>query len=289
MASRSMARTLKRRLLGMPWMPFMEPLAWRDRVARADIAKWKPRPAEPGFPVVRGPVYFAVLRRLHELLRPSLYLEIGTAYGHSLALCDSDFVAIDPEFRLHLSGLQIPGRGFFFSQTSDDFFASGFLGRNDLVPDLGFLDGMHLFEYLLRDFINYEAAAAPGSVAVLHDCLPATAAMEARAWDRKATPQWTGDVWKLVPILRALRPDLRLSLLDASPTGLAVIEGLDPENRTLAAEYDRLVAEYTPLRFADFGAERLLDGAQILPSLAEVARVAERAAAAADKPLAVQA
>ncbi len=31
---------------------------------------------------------------------------------------------------------------------------------------------------------------------------------------------WTGDVWKLIPILQRYRPDLQLTLFDAPPSGL---------------------------------------------------------------------
>ncbi len=53
-----------------------------------------------------------------------------------------------------------------------------FFARHDLGGLLGkpismaFLDGMHHFEYLLRDFINTEKHCSSNSVILLHDCLP---------------------------------------------------------------------------------------------------------------------
>ena len=40
---------------------------------------------------------------------------------------------------------------------------------------------------------------------------------------------WTGDCWRIVPFLRRHRPDLLLLLLDAKPTGLLLVAGLDPD------------------------------------------------------------
>ena len=66
--------------------------------------------------------------------------------------------------------------------TSDAFFAGPrpreLFGGHPV--DLAFIDGMHLFEFALRDFSNVEALAGPGTVIVLHDCLPPDAGTAAR-------------------------------------------------------------------------------------------------------------
>jgi len=36
---------------------------------------------------------------------------------------------------------------------------------------------------------------------------------------------WSGDVWKAVVLLRRHRPDLTVTTMDVSPTGMAVITG----------------------------------------------------------------
>ena len=68
--------------------------------------------------------------------------------------------------------------------TSDAFFkdvdAISSLGGS---PDIAFLDGMHLFEFLLRDFYNTESICDPSSVMILHDCLPLNEAMAHRDSD----------------------------------------------------------------------------------------------------------
>lgn len=229
-----------------------------------------------GYPVVDGPHYLDVFQALHKVLKPDWYLEIGTAYGKSLDRCPGDFVAIDPAFRLERFEMGSRRRGLFFQQTSDDFFASGFLADNGIVPGLGFLDGMHLFEYLLRDVMNFEKCAAPDSYAVLHDCLPFNPKMQARE-EPGDTYFWTGDVWKTHVILRELRPDLTIRVLDAYPTGMVLITGFDPDNRVLDDAYEAQVARLMDLDITDYGAAAYFDPIEIESAHAVVQGLADSA------------
>jgi hypothetical protein len=229
----------------------LEPQGMRA-AAGADAATGR---APGGYPVIDGPHYYDVLGELHAILRPRWYLEIGTARGYSLKRCPGDFVAIDPAFDLRVIPQTGWTTGHLRRQTSDDFFASGFLEAQGIVPEFGFLDGLHQFEALLRDFMQFERRAAPGAVAILHDCLPFDHKMEERTWDTRKTQNWTGDVWKAVVALLDHRPDLRIGVLDAWPTGLVVIEGLDPASRALDAAYDAFVARMLPVRLRDYGVD----------------------------------
>lgn len=210
---------------------------------------------DPGFPLIDGPHYYDVLAALHEILSPEWYFEIGTNRGGSLNVCPGKFVAIDPEFIFRNFAMGPRVEGHFFQLTSDDFFAQDFLGRTGIRPELGFLDGMHLFEFLLRDFIAFERRAAPGAMAILHDCLPFDRAMTEREWDGRKTRLWTGDVWKTLQILMRHRPDLQFDMLDAWPTGLVLVRGLDPENSVLPEVYDAVVAEFMATDIGRFGPE----------------------------------
>jgi hypothetical protein len=135
---------------------------------------------------------------------------------------------------------------------SDDFFGSydprAILGR---PIDFAFLDGMHLLECLLRDFIHTEGACHHRSVVVLHDCVPLDLHMAGRAWGdatRRALSVhpdwWTGDVWKMLPVVRQYRPDLTVEVFNAPPTGLVVIRGLDPSSRVLADHQKQIVEQF---------------------------------------------
>ena len=204
-----------------------------------------------------GEVYTHTLASLHLALKPANYFEIGTLHGQTLRLATCPAVAVDPTFQLaaDLAGGRPNWR--LFEQTSDAFFA-----ENDLRALLGgpvglaFLDGMHQFDFLLRDFINTEKACDGASVVLMHDGLPRDAAMTGAADGTGASRfpgYWTGDVWKLIPILRKWRPDLEVT-------------GLDPASRVLSENYEAIIAEWAAVSVADHGLPRLFDEARVQPA-----------------------
>jgi hypothetical protein len=115
---------------------------------------------------------------------------------------------------------------------------------------MAFLDGMHRFEFLLRDLIGAEAACHPRSLILLHDCVPLNPDMALR---KHRPVNWTGDVWKLLPILKKYRPDLRLHVLDCPPTGLVAITRVDPASRILADSYYDIVDQHAGSNLDDNG------------------------------------
>ena len=118
---------------------------------------------------------------------------------------------------------------------------------------MAFIDGMHWFEYALRDFANIERACSPGSVVFIHDCYPIDAESAAR---ERSTKLWSGDVWKTILALRELRPDLHVATLDAKPTGLAVITGLDPSSTVLFDRLDEAIDRYMHMSFETIAADK---------------------------------
>jgi hypothetical protein len=198
-----------------------------------------------------GVLYTEFLNALHTYLTPRSYLEVGTAKGMSLSFAGCDTIAVDPQFQLEVTPTGNRTRTLLFQMTSDDFFATenapALLGR---PVDMAFLDGMHRFEYLLRDFIGAEAACHPRSLILLHDCVPSNTRMASRqpvlgdSSEGDTAGWWTGDVWKLLPILREYRPDLRLHVLDCPPTGLVAITRLDPASSVLADCYYEIVDQH---------------------------------------------
>jgi len=189
-----------------------------------------------------GDDYLAHLARFHETLAPRVYLEIGVDAGRTLTL------ARPPTLALGVDPTAKEGRPFaaptrLFPVESDVFFASGqaaeaLAGR---TVDLAFVDGLHLFEQALRDFIHVERHASSGAVVLFHDCLPLTPATASR---NRTTGFWSGDVWKIIPILRRLRPDLTVFLIPAYPTGLLAVTGLDPASRAREVGYAEAVEEW---------------------------------------------
>lgn len=106
-----------------------------------------------------GEDYRALLGRIHGALRPRTYVEIGIKDGASLRLAApaTRAIGIDPQPRV---GCRLPGNVSVVAKTSDAYFA-----EHDVEAELGgkidlaFIDGMHLFEFVLRDFINLDAIA----------------------------------------------------------------------------------------------------------------------------------
>jgi predicted O-methyltransferase YrrM len=217
-----------------------------------------------------GVPYLEYLQALHVKRRVRRYLEIGTQHGASLRLARGNAVAIDPELHLRIrlwslrrrmrlrSRMHLRRRGQLhprirlYRSTSDAYFSAHdprtILGG---PIELAFIDGMHLSEYVLRDFINVERHCSPDSLIVLHDAVPQNFEMTERQrrtgarHDKSLAQAWTGDVWRILPLLQRERPDLHIEVLDCPPTGLVLVTNLDPGNRTLQGRLGELTRELT--------------------------------------------
>jgi hypothetical protein len=202
-----------------------------------------------------GTRYLNFMGWLHSELLFDWYMEIGCRKGDSFAPVRSKTIAVDPFFRAEIDIIGKKPALHVFQATSDAFFKGGFLQRNGIRLSVSFLDGMHLFEYLLRDFMNTEAASDPKGVIMMHDLVPHDLAMTTR--DLSAIRgNWTGDVWKLLPILQRWRPDLTLTMLNLRPTGVLCASNLSPGNRVLQDNYDAIVAEFMAQDIETYGVER---------------------------------
>lgn len=221
------------------------------------LADDAPDPDAAPVPRASGMPYIRFLGRMHAHLKPDWYLEIGTETGKSLKHAPGKAIAVDPNFRLKHDVVAAREALLLYQGTSDAFFASGLAGRVAGRIDLAFLDGMHLIEFLVRDFIGTERICGPDSIIAIHDVVPVRYVGAERDWDRSRTVDWTGDVWKIVPILRRYRPDLTVTVADCAPSGLALVSGLDPESRVLEQNYELIVEEFRDLSISDYGAERL--------------------------------
>lgn len=197
-----------------------------------------------------GDGYYGWLKRFHQWLRPVSYVEIGLGLGRSLALAGADTkaIGIDPYQgfweRLNYVCPHCPAT--LFPLTSDNFFEQHDLrevmGRETF--DLGFIDGLHLFEQALKDFINLERYARKDSVILIHDCLPIAPIVAER---ERSTGFWTGDVWRIIPCLKTFRPDLKIMTIPTNPSGLGVVTNLDAASTVLSDNYDDIVRYYLTL------------------------------------------
>lgn len=232
--------------------------------------------ADIQIPDLAGEHYIATLQRLHEVLRPKTYLEIGVQQGDSLTVARCASIAIDPAFHIapgNIEGVFAKPELHFYQMGSDEFFDRHSPKTIFGAPvDMAFLDGMHRCEYLLRDFINTERHCKRNSVVALHDCLPVEPGIASRfvSHPREVAPHragwWAGDVWRTSLLLRRHRPDLRLTVVDATPTGLVLVTNLDPGNMTLSDGYAGFVEQMLGWNLEEIGTPELLAEMQVEPT-----------------------
>ena len=197
--------------------------------------------------------YLEVMKRLHQTLQPRDYFEIGVRHGHSLRLARCNAVGVDPSpditQRLEKQHqLVVSSSDEFFEFLADAYLASATI-------DLAFIDGMHLFEFVLRDFINVEKYATSHTVVVVDDIFPNHLLQANR---ERTTAAWAGDVWKLTHCLKTHRPELNLIPLDTYPTGLLLITGLQPGTRVLKQKYNPIVRHYLEMMLSGAEADLVL-------------------------------
>lgn len=214
----------------------------------------------------QGPVYRDFIAAIARKKQARGYLEVGVRDGGTLSGVGCEAIGVDPEFKIRYDILANKNAVHLYSMTSDVFFRDHdprvILGRS---PDVIFLDGLHQFEYLLRDFINSERIAHRDTVVMLDDCLPINAEMTERVFnmagrlDRDNAPSWTGDVWKIVPILKTYRPDLHITLVDTQPTGTVCVTNLDPDSTVLRDHYYQIIQAYILEMMDDAAIERFYD------------------------------
>ncbi len=113
------------------------------------------------------------------------YLEIGSAYKHNFDMVEcKKKTGVDPAYPAD------------YHMTSDEFFKI-----NKEKFDIIFIDGLHHYEQVIRDFLNSIKCLNIGGIILLHDCLPSQEEHQLRS-RCKLIGDWTGDVWKAVVALK---------------------------------------------------------------------------------------
>jgi hypothetical protein len=195
-----------------------------------------------------GLYYRDVLSRLHARLSPRTYLEIGVESGATLALARTATRAVGVDPVSSRISQPLPENARLYQVESDAFFANEsketvFDGSD---VDLTFIDGMHWFEYALRDFANAERWASPAGAIVMHDCLAVAEPCARRA---RSSQFWVGDTWKALEAILDYRPDLTVHVIATPPSGLVVVRGLSPGSTVLFDAMDEIVSRYRELDY----------------------------------------
>ena len=194
-----------------------------------------------------GATTLEVLEELHETLSPSTYVQLGVRRGAALRS-----VGIATRCVVVASGakidLDVVGPDEYYPMPSKAFFNHHDL-RHLLGGDavgLAFLRSPSSYEVLLEEFIAIERHVGPRSVIVIEGTYPVESKSAHR---RKRADYWVGDRWKLVPILKAYRPDLYLQTLPAAPGGLTLVTGLDAESVVLSERFDEITKAFAPIGY----------------------------------------
>ena len=168
--------------------------------------------------------YYNVLKRFHSqhFLRKSdySYLEIGTSDYSSLFLAmGAKNVGVDPQPIQSARFNDSPKEYTVHLTTSDSFFEH-YADSKDHY-DLIFIDGLHTFEQAATDLVNVITRCSQADTDILiHDVIPINRTV---ANPKRETDFWTGDVYKIIYLLREL--DVRFRMIDALPSGLLWLTG----------------------------------------------------------------
>lgn len=215
------------------------PQSYYDRLSQAYLAQRSFPQGTVEEEFLKGTIdKYEVLKHLHRALKPKKYLEIGVQTGKSLLLADCDAIGVDP---MPYPNIKLNSNQKILKMTSDEFFKNHVDQYLKEPPDLVFIDGMHLFEFALRDFLNVERYASKNTVVLMDDIFPCHPAQAER---ERRTRAWTGDVWKVIEILEKYRKDLKIEKIDAYPTGIACISNFSAEQKNHELTDKDLIAEY---------------------------------------------
>jgi len=166
--------------------------------------------------------YKDILKNIFANYNYETYLEIGTNKGHSIRWASNDCIGVDPKFIIEGNIMNNKRSLMLFQKTSDKFFEEDagkiFL---DKKISLSFIDGLHLSEQVIKDFLNTLKYSTEDFLIILHDVIPRT--YESSLRDR-VTRFWTGDVWRACKTLNHyFSSKLKFSYVNCPPSGLLFI------------------------------------------------------------------
>ncbi|QEC77634.1 class I SAM-dependent methyltransferase [Mucilaginibacter ginsenosidivorax] len=176
------------------------------------------------------------------------YFEVGVQTGFCFFKIKADRkIAVDPHFiikakkkiKAYIKNLS-NFNNKFFELTSDDFFEQ----KRDYIKKIGgidviFIDGLHLYEQVVKDIENSLKYLNKGGLILVHDCNPLSEPAAVRAYTSEEAAamvgshpqwinQWNGDVWKAIVKLRSERKDLDIRVIN-SDHGVGIIRLGQPE------------------------------------------------------------
>ena len=177
-----------------------------------------------------NPSLLDVVSYMFNRVRPKLFLTLGDHAKYVQCVPQPILgLGIDPWPMMSLKSL--PPNQLVYPVTCDYFFHSPYMIK-ELHPDIVLISGYHRFEQVLRDIIFSEKLCKKESVIMVANTYPLAKEDIDRA-DITQSQHQTGDVYKIIPIFRQFRPDLKVTTLTDVDKGLTIIENLDEANHVL--------------------------------------------------------
>lgn len=213
----------------------------------------------------------------------SRYLEIGVRKGHTFRQVNvPEKWGVDPNPLI--SAKNLPPRSRMIKDTSDAFFESV---ANQMTFDLVFLDGLHEARQTWRDLNNALLRLSENGIILVDDVVPdddssahpdQKASLRLQYKHGKFDRRWQGDVWKIIPVIAELLPELKVHIVGRSGSlrdnAQAVIVPTKrfsnrPKENAVIAEFEKLKnASFTrfktsnPKLFASVDETQLLNPAK---------------------------
>ncbi len=136
-------------------------------------------------------IHTEIINQCCKAVNAQSYLEIGiNDRTKNFDLINCRFkIGVDPN----------PAAVANFTGTSDEFFEALFLFEREIPSisfDVVFLDGLHHYEQLKKDFENALACLKENGLIIIHDTNPAEERFTHVPRDIRG--RWNGDCWKLI-------------------------------------------------------------------------------------------
>lgn len=169
------------------------------------------------------------------------YLEIGVRRGETISQIKANLrVGVDPGLQIENITPKELKKGLeganFHKITSDDFFK-----ENTEKFDVIFIDGLHVYDQVMKDILNSLNILKEKGFIVVHDCNPTTK----KAADRIQTEGvWNGDVWKAIYDVKENYRDVDYFVLDED-FGLGILSFKNEAGRSYLPKFKDEIAKLT--------------------------------------------
>ena len=220
---------------------------------KLSIRRYAPRKLAKNPEIAYGNFTSYLINSLIKKKNAKNYLEIGTQFGYTLeAVKFSNRIGIDPNPRHRIKNL--PSGMKSLKITSDDFFDR----EKDISFDFIYIDGLHVFKQVYKDFINSANHLSQGGQILLDDVIPIdsfsadvnqTRAVYERNIRGNNSKSWQGDCFKLLHLIAKEMPFIEIKTIIYPGNAQALLSFIDT-NRKLEFN-NHFYERYNNLQFEE--------------------------------------